>query len=113
MGFCGQSKGFTVRELNRKCKFCAHTWDGGVNRLRAHIIGLRGYGVGKCDNVSQDAKDACRRIHGKVPLSEQSQGESHVFGNVSLGNLETVQVVMFLKGQEKQREHWTKFGMLS
>ncbi|KAH6555157.1 hypothetical protein KP509_1Z277400 [Ceratopteris richardii] len=38
---------------NVKCKFCPHSWDGGANRVRAHILGLTGYGVGKCEHAPQ------------------------------------------------------------
>ncbi|KAH6554742.1 hypothetical protein KP509_1Z310100 [Ceratopteris richardii] len=59
-----------------KCNFCAHTWDGGANRIRAHILALKGYGVGKCDQVPQHVKDSCKKVHARI--SKHSFGESHV-----------------------------------
>ena len=51
-----------------KCKYCPHQWDGGVLRIRAHMLGLSGLGVDKCTNPPQNVRDACRRLHAKAEV---------------------------------------------
>ena len=46
-----------------KSKYCGHTWDGGPLRIRAHVLGLKGFAVEKFDSAPQNAKDICRRLH--------------------------------------------------
>ncbi|KAH7422803.1 hypothetical protein KP509_12G026500 [Ceratopteris richardii] len=74
-----------------QCKYCPHTWDGGANRIRAHILGLKGFGVGKCQNAPEDVRESCRKLHCKMSSSGnimdlQSQGESVGLENVVHGD---------------------------
>ena len=46
-----------------KCKYCPHQWDGGPLRIRAHILGLTGYGVGRCVNAPANVKEICTKLH--------------------------------------------------
>ncbi|KAH7437491.1 hypothetical protein KP509_05G074500 [Ceratopteris richardii] len=61
-----------------KCKFCGHVWDGGANRIRAHILGLKGYGVDKCAQAPRNIQEACRKL-----LAKSSQ-ESGSCSNVNV-----------------------------
>ncbi|KAH7438304.1 hypothetical protein KP509_04G009500 [Ceratopteris richardii] len=68
-----------------KCKFCSHSWDGGANCIRAHILGLKGYGVHKCNSAPEYIKDACKKMQGKgsqesgTPFGMHSHEESHAY----------------------------------
>ncbi|KAH7437821.1 hypothetical protein KP509_05G090800 [Ceratopteris richardii] len=60
-----------VKQLSKgqwtcKCKYCGHTFDGGPNRIRAHVLGLKGFGVDKCSCAPADVRDVCKKLHAKV-----------------------------------------------
>ncbi|KAH7421168.1 hypothetical protein KP509_13G043700 [Ceratopteris richardii] len=63
--YVNKMKALTKGQHRCKCNFCGHVWDGGANRIRANILGLKGYGVGRCDNARQEAKDICRKLQAK------------------------------------------------
>ena len=46
-----------------KCKYCPHQWDGGPLRIRAHLLGLAGYGVGRCVGAPENVREICRKLH--------------------------------------------------
>ncbi|MCO5605270.1 hypothetical protein L7F22_059450 [Adiantum nelumboides] len=46
-----------------KCKFCGHTWDGGLARIRYHLLKIVGHGVGPCDQVPDAVKEVVTRLH--------------------------------------------------
>ncbi|KAH7284565.1 hypothetical protein KP509_34G060300 [Ceratopteris richardii] len=61
-----------------RCKFCGHIWDGGANRIRAHILGLKGYGVDKCAQAPQKIREACRKLLAKSSQESGSCSNANV-----------------------------------
>ncbi|KAH7302126.1 hypothetical protein KP509_23G057700 [Ceratopteris richardii] len=47
--YVNKLKALTNGQHRCKCKFCDHVWDGGANRIRAHILVLKGYGVARSE----------------------------------------------------------------
>ena len=45
-----------------QCKYCNHTYVGGPQRIRVHLLGLRGQGVEKCKHASNDVKQQIKRL---------------------------------------------------
>ncbi|KAH7284163.1 hypothetical protein KP509_34G042100 [Ceratopteris richardii] len=78
-------KTLTKGQHRCKCKFCDHVWDGGANRMRAHILGLRGYGISKCDKVPEEVKVVCKKLQRKSTedlvmygfMASQCENETH------------------------------------
>ncbi|KAH7295848.1 hypothetical protein KP509_27G068400 [Ceratopteris richardii] len=85
MGICGESEISSKRELDSKMQVLSHSWDGGANRIRAHILGLKGYGVDKCNRPPEYIRDAWRKMQGKgsqesgTPFGMHSHEESHAY----------------------------------
>ena len=52
-----------------QCKYCTHSYVGGPQQTRAHFLGIKGQGVDKCKNVSDDVKQLMRT------LMENANGE--------------------------------------
>ncbi|MCO5595719.1 hypothetical protein L7F22_049765 [Adiantum nelumboides] len=47
-----------------KCNFCGRSWDGGPLRIRAHILGIAGHGVGgPCEEAPADVVEIVTRLH--------------------------------------------------
>ncbi|MCO5551930.1 hypothetical protein L7F22_005437, partial [Adiantum nelumboides] len=47
-----------------KCNFCGRFWDGGPLRIRAHILGIAGHGVGgPCEDAPADVVEIVTRLH--------------------------------------------------
>ncbi|MCO5605603.1 hypothetical protein L7F22_059786 [Adiantum nelumboides] len=46
-----------------KCKFWEHEWDGGPSRIRARILGLKGFSVDKCKSPPKHVRDVVQRFH--------------------------------------------------
>ncbi|MCO5557300.1 hypothetical protein L7F22_010861 [Adiantum nelumboides] len=47
-----------------KCNFCGRLWDGGPLRIRAHILGIAGHGVGgPCEEAPADVVEIVTRLH--------------------------------------------------
>ncbi|MCO5609656.1 hypothetical protein L7F22_063886 [Adiantum nelumboides] len=62
-----------------KCNFCGHCWDGGPACIRAHMIGLKGYGVDRCGKAPEIVRDTCRRLLAKKQMSDMpTEGDAHV-----------------------------------
>ncbi|MCO5611770.1 hypothetical protein L7F22_066029 [Adiantum nelumboides] len=67
-----------------KCKYCPHVYDGGSNRIRAHILGIKGEGVATYLDPPDAIKEICKKLH--VTKSKMfSQGtdlNDHVDANI-------------------------------
>ncbi|MCO5593979.1 hypothetical protein L7F22_047998 [Adiantum nelumboides] len=47
-----------------KCNFCGRSWDGGPLRIRAHILGIAGHGVGgPCEEAPAYVVEIVTRLH--------------------------------------------------
>ncbi|MCO5592417.1 hypothetical protein L7F22_046420 [Adiantum nelumboides] len=47
-----------------KCNFCGRSWDSGPLRIRAHILGIAGHGVGgPCEEAPADVVEIVTRLH--------------------------------------------------
>ncbi|MCO5550737.1 hypothetical protein L7F22_004228 [Adiantum nelumboides] len=67
-----------------KCKYCPHVYDGGPNRIRAHILGIKGEGVAACLNAPDAIKEICKKLHvtkGKM-FSQGTDVNDHVDANI-------------------------------
>ncbi|MCO5609496.1 hypothetical protein L7F22_063724 [Adiantum nelumboides] len=67
-----------------KCKYCPHVYDGGPNRIRAHILGIKGEGVAACLDPPDAIKEICKKLHvakGKM-FSQGTDVNDHVDANI-------------------------------
>ncbi|KAH6554822.1 hypothetical protein KP509_1Z270500 [Ceratopteris richardii] len=89
--YVDKAKTLTKGQHRCKCKFCDHMWDGGANRMRAHILGLRGYGVSKCDKAPKEVKVVRKKLQTKgshesgdaTYVHVQSTEDSVVYGSMA------------------------------
>ncbi|KAH7442960.1 hypothetical protein KP509_02G010000 [Ceratopteris richardii] len=59
-----QVKALGKGQFTCQCKYCSHKFDGGPSRIRAHILGLPGYGVSPCGKVPNNVKEALKKSIG-------------------------------------------------
>ncbi|MCO5553800.1 hypothetical protein L7F22_007326 [Adiantum nelumboides] len=67
-----------------KCKYCPHVYDGGPNRIRAHILSIKGEGVAACLDPPDAIKEICKKLHvakGKMS-SQRTDVNDHVDANI-------------------------------
>ncbi|KAH7424361.1 hypothetical protein KP509_11G004300 [Ceratopteris richardii] len=67
-----QIKALGKGQYTCKCKFCPHQWDGGPARIRAHLLGLIGYGVVACKGVPKEIKDRVHKMHLRAKAGSSS-----------------------------------------
>ena len=46
-----------------KCIYCGHVWAGGPFRIRTHLLGISGHGVGPCEKVPEATAEIVRKLH--------------------------------------------------
>ncbi|MCO5603710.1 hypothetical protein L7F22_057861 [Adiantum nelumboides] len=68
-----------------KCKFYEHEWNGGPSRIRAHILGLKGFGVDKRKIPPKHVRDVVQRLH--VGLQANTPGAEIDVEVADLGQL--------------------------
>ncbi|MCO5594660.1 hypothetical protein L7F22_048693 [Adiantum nelumboides] len=67
-----------------KCKYYPHVYDGGPNRIRADILGIKGEGVAACLDPPDAIKEICKKQHvAKGKMSSQGTDvNDHVDANI-------------------------------
>ena len=56
-----------------ECLFCKKTIIGTATRLRAHLLGLRGFNVAACEDVSKETQSAITNLEAEHPVKKAGQ----------------------------------------